>query len=82
MTEWSGRSLEYEKALPGKGKVFQMKGLPQPGELQESENGMFWGENVSGEDAQSLAGKAFLSIAGGNKQWAEKRKFGEKMLYL
>ena len=30
LASFSGRSLEYEKALPRKGKVFQMKRLPQP----------------------------------------------------
>ena len=28
VTAFSGRALEYEKALPRKGKVFQMKCLP------------------------------------------------------
>ena len=34
VTKCSGKALEYEKALPRKGKVFQMKCLTQPNRKQ------------------------------------------------
>ena len=55
VTECSGRALEYEKALPRKGKVFQMKCLPQSNGLQKAAKwAHFWEkcDQTGGEKAK------------------------------